>query len=135
MAHKNGAKPKEQRTYSLVERTAAIQLALRLGSARQAALALDYRESTVQHWIQAVGGLAEIGRLVNEALEATLSDSQQAICKAIAKRAEEMPLDELGLNYRRILEVQLGAKAEGANAGAVAMAKSEVHVHFDDAAD
>src|SRR3972149_5109291 len=108
--HSNGAKPpKEHRTYSLVERTAAIQLALRLGSARQAAFALDYRESTVQHWIQAVGGLAEIGRLVNEALEGRLSESQQPICKAIARRAAEMPLEELGLTSRRILEVQLAA--------------------------
>ena len=130
MTHKNGAKPKgRQRHYTGPERLGYMLLALQT-STEQVAAEHNIPARTIRFWFEEAGGIAECRRWLEEEMVSAYVRSRQAIFTEVVKRAGELSEDALMETYRK-----LAAPAETPQGtGAVAMAKSEVHVHFDDSA-
>jgi len=124
----NGAKPKRRvRQYTPVERLGYMTLALQTSS-EEVARQHGISPQVIRHWFEEAGGLREARRWLEEEMLGAYLRSRQAIFAEVVKRADKLSEDALMETYRKLAvpaETPLGANA-------VAMAKSEVHVHLDD---
>ena len=135
MTHKNGAKPKRLvRHYTVIERQAAIALALQVGI-RGAWQRTGYPEATIQVWVDKAGGIKELRAKMEEVASVGLSTMEQALYEEMARRAavHELSEAELGENVRALIAARLNeAKRGEPGAVAAAQAVSEVRVIVED---
>jgi len=125
----NGAKPKRRvRQYTAVERLGYMTLALQTSS-EEVARQHGISPQVIRHWFEDAGGLREARRWLEEEMLGAYLRSRQAIFAEVEKRADKLSEEALMETYRKLAAP---SEVATANAGAVAMAKSEVHVHLDD---
>ena len=97
----------------------------------QVARDYDIPAATIKHWFGDAGGIVECRRWLDEQVLAAYLRSRQAIFNEVAARADKLGEEQLMETYRKL--AQPADAPTGAVAGAVAMAKTEVHIHLDDA--
>ena len=131
-AHKNGAK-REVRHYTVIERQAAIALALQLGLTG-ASERTGYPITTIQLWVEKAGGLVELRKKMEEVAAVGLSTMEQALYEEMARRAAvgELTETELGENVRALIAARLNEGKKGEATIAAAQAISEVRVIVED---
>ena len=134
MSKANGTAPKRVvRHYTIIERQAAVALALQLGIPA-ASERTGYPEPTVRVWVEKAGGLKELKARMEEVATVSLSTMEQALYDEMTRRATvgELTEAELGENVRALLAARLseGKKGDAAIAGAQAI--SEVRVIVED---
>ena len=118
------------RSYAPAERMAIMMRALRDGVSATARRH-DVPRSTVVGWFSDYGGIEEVReRLMAESFSDFVR-AEQSVYDAVAKRADELPADELMMTFRKLVEARLiptltGSDTEGGNGQPVAAAQAKV---------
>ena len=126
----NGAKPKGRpRHYTPAEKLGYMMLALQTDTV-QVEREHGIPGRTIRSWFEEAGGIATCRHWLEAEMVSIYLRSRQAIFEAVIVKAKTLGEEQLMETYRKLAAPS--ETPQGGKVGAVAMAKSEVHVHLDD---